>query len=69
MYVCICNGITEKDIQKAAKSGKGMKEVLKELGVANDCGTCLEDAIRSYLEGGTSLQEVAHSNPQNYKKI
>ena len=21
MYVCICHGVTEKDIQKAAKSG------------------------------------------------
>ena len=45
MYVCLCNGITDKQIRKAAKSGVVDLQGLKsELGVASGCGSCLETA-------------------------
>ena len=52
MYVCICKGITEKQIQEAVTSRKSNnpKEILKALGVGSDCGTCVEDAIKTLLE-------------------
>ncbi len=52
MYVCICKGITEKQIQEAitSRSSHNPKEILKALGVGSDCGTCVEDAIVSLLE-------------------
>lgn len=52
MYVCICKGITEKQIQEAitSRKSKNPKEVLKALGVGSDCGTCVEDAVKCLLE-------------------
>ena len=48
MYVCICKGITEKQIQEAVTSRKSNN--LKALGVGSDCGTCVEDAVKTLLE-------------------
>ncbi len=52
MYVCICKGITEKQVQEAvsSRSSNNPKEILKSLGVGTDCGTCVEDAVKSLLE-------------------
>lgn len=52
MYVCICKGITEKQIQDAvtSRSSNNPKEILKALGVGSDCGTCVEDAVKTLLE-------------------
>lgn len=52
MYVCICKGITEKQIQDAvtSRSINNPKEILKALGVGSDCGTCVEDAVKTLLE-------------------
>ncbi len=52
MYVCICKGITEKQIQEAitSRNSKNPKEILKSLGVGTDCGTCVEDAVKTLLE-------------------
>lgn len=47
MYVCICKGITEKDIESAMITHQNTKDVLKNLGVGSDCGTCLVDAIEN----------------------
>jgi bacterioferritin-associated ferredoxin len=41
MYVCICNGVTDRDIQEAASRGaRTLKDLRRELGVASDCGKC-----------------------------
>ena len=41
MYVCICKGITDRDIREAAASGaRSLKDLRRELGVASDCGKC-----------------------------
>jgi bacterioferritin-associated ferredoxin len=41
MYVCICNGVTDRDIQAAASRGaRTVKDLRRELGVASDCGKC-----------------------------
>ncbi|MGJ8664146.1 MAG: (2Fe-2S)-binding protein [Marinicella sp.] len=46
MYVCICHGVTEKDIQKAAKSGAAdLQDIQNITGCATGCGTCAESAI------------------------
>ncbi len=52
MYVCICKGITEKQIQEAvtSRNSNNPKEILKALGVGSDCGTCVEDAVKSLLD-------------------
>jgi bacterioferritin-associated ferredoxin len=47
MYVCICKGISEKDIENAMITHQNSKDILKTLGVGSDCGTCLIDAIEN----------------------
>lgn len=58
MYICICKGITEQDIKDATKTASSSLEVMKVLGVASDCGRCLQTAIDKYLEA-TSQPPVA----------
>ncbi len=49
MYVCICHGVTDKDIQAAANNGANSLEALGEqLNVATCCGRCA-DCARSVL--------------------
>jgi bacterioferritin-associated ferredoxin len=52
MYICICKGITEKQIQDAvtSRSSNNPKEILKSLGVGTDCGTCVEDAVKTLID-------------------
>ena len=41
MYVCICNAVTEREIQEAINQGSNSLEDLKqELQVGNSCGSC-----------------------------
>ncbi|WP_202839445.1 (2Fe-2S)-binding protein [Luteimonas saliphila] len=45
MYVCICNGVTELDIRRAAEAGCGsLPELTMRTGVGACCGTCVETA-------------------------
>ena len=51
MYVCICNGITDKQIRRAAKAGAmNMRALQSELGVATGCGSCHEAASKILSE-------------------
>lgn len=52
MYVCICKGITEKQVQEAVTSriSNNPKEILKSLGIGSDCGTCVEDAVKTLID-------------------
>lgn len=45
MYVCICKGITDKNIRSAVMDGAGSyREVREQLGLASDCGQCACEA-------------------------
>ena len=45
MYVCICNGVTERDIRQAAEAGcRSVSELTMRTGCGATCGTCLEMA-------------------------
>ncbi len=42
MYVCLCNGVTERDIRQAAEGGCcGMTELTMRTGCGSTCGSCL----------------------------
>ena len=45
MYICICKGITEEKVRKAMKGTAKANDVLKKLGVGDDCGVCLIKAV------------------------
>lgn len=47
MYICNCNGITEKEILGAVDLGcSTLGDLQRDLGVATCCAKCLPDASR-----------------------
>ncbi len=41
MYICICKGVTDKDIHRAVQQGVSSMEELSNLtSVSSDCGCC-----------------------------
>ena len=45
MYVCICNGVTDRDIRQAADAGcRTMPELTMRTGAGSTCGSCIEMA-------------------------
>lgn len=57
MYVCICNGVTDRDIRQAAEAGcRSLPELTMRTGAGANCGSCLDmaasllDQTRARLE-------------------
>lgn len=47
MYICICNAITDRQIKAAVANGATtLGDLQFELGVATECGTCMESAMQ-----------------------
>ena len=45
MFVCLCSGVTERQIREAVCEGVcSMSELSARLGVAAGCGTCVQFA-------------------------
>lgn len=45
MYVCLCNGVTDRQIREAVGDGvKSMRQLRQCLGVAANCGRCATHA-------------------------
>ena len=43
MIVCVCNGVSDRDVKAAIKNGmSSVEELSANLGVANGCGCCRE---------------------------
>jgi bacterioferritin-associated ferredoxin len=41
LYVCICHGVTDHDVRRAAESGvKTVAELTMRTGLASGCGSC-----------------------------
>ncbi|NQW09074.1 MAG: (2Fe-2S)-binding protein [Alphaproteobacteria bacterium] len=50
MYVCLCNGFTDRCVRAAIDDGAGtVSQVFKTLGAAPQCGKC-KDPIRALLD-------------------
>lgn len=68
MYICICNGITEQDIIDASKTASTSLEIMKTLGVASDCGRCLQTAIDKFIEVKGDTPIAAKNPPRRLKQ-
>jgi len=45
VYVCICNGVTDRDIRQAAEAGcRSVAELTMRTGCGATCGSCLDMA-------------------------
>ncbi|MFT4767146.1 MAG: bacterioferritin-associated ferredoxin [Glaciecola sp.] len=61
MYVCICNGITDKQIRNAiAEGANSLQHLRDELGVASQCGSCTDQAL-SFLENNPTQIQFGQS--------
>jgi len=57
MYVCICNAVTEKQVQHAALEGATTLEDLQtDLGVATCCGQCADSACQLLKSTGIGAE-------------
>ena len=62
MYVCICNGVTDRDIRQAAEAGcKTVAELTMRTGCGATCGTCLDMAAD--LLAAARPREAQHELP------
>lgn len=60
MYVCMCHGITDRQIREAVCDGVGsLHELSAELGVASSCGRCAEYA-QELLDETLSSHQRTH---------
>ena len=59
MYVCICNGVTDRDIRQAAEAGcRSVQELTMRTGAGSNCGSCL-DIAADLLEQVRGTRELA----------
>ncbi|MYN12461.1 hypothetical protein GSY71_04760 [Pusillimonas sp. TS35] len=57
MFICICNAITERQVQEAVAQGADTMGALQgQLGVGTCCGCC-SDTAAEYLPGGRYASE------------
>ncbi|NYT48214.1 (2Fe-2S)-binding protein [Parapusillimonas granuli] len=58
MFICVCNAITERQVQAAVADGaSSMADLQGQLGVASCCGCCADTAAE-YLPGGRYAGQV-----------
>jgi bacterioferritin-associated ferredoxin len=47
MYVCLCNGITERAVREAAANGaRNLSDLQTMTGCASTCGSCADAAMQ-----------------------
>lgn len=64
MYVCVCQGVTDRQIREAALAGaRTLKDLRRELGVTRDCNCCATCA-HQYLKEARTFQ--AKSSPPSH---
>lgn len=56
MYVCICHGVTDREIRRIAADGcRDMHELTMRTGCGSGCGSCLSLAVE-ILDEATSAR-------------
>lgn len=59
MYICLCHGITDRDVRQALKSGaRCSKTVFEALGCQPECGRCGAEVKTMARSGVTSASDA-----------
>ena len=61
MYVCLCNGVTEREIRQVAEAGcRTVSELTMRTGCGASCGSCVEMAaqVLDEVHGGLTTDAV-----------
>ncbi|HAI58428.1 MAG TPA: bacterioferritin [Xanthomonadaceae bacterium] len=54
MYVCVCNGVTDRDIQRAVDEGcDSLESLASRTGCGSTCGCCREYAAEAITQART----------------
>jgi bacterioferritin-associated ferredoxin len=62
MYICLCHGVTDTQIESAIDDGATtMKQLASELKVGSQCGKCCQCA-KSVLNN--KLMQIAEAEPE-----
>ena len=73
MIVCICNAISDSQIEDAVDQGHASLEAVRdELGVANTCGTCAceaERVVQAKLKSSLASQAHLSGGAPNARQI
>lgn len=57
MYICICNGIRESELQRLGREGvRDPRKALARFGCEPQCESCLEE-VQAVLFGGSVFPE------------
>ena len=58
MYVCVCNGVTDRQVREAVEKGCGsVGELTMRTGAGANCGSCL-DMAAGLLEQARATREL-----------
>ncbi|TPH19256.1 (2Fe-2S)-binding protein [Litorilituus lipolyticus] len=61
MYVCLCHGITDSQIESAIDNGAhSMKQISQELSVGSQCGKCCQ-CTKKVLS--SKLMQISEAQP------
>lgn len=66
MYICICRGVTDREITAAVGNGlRSVTELAQCLGVGTGCGRCLESVgtLLSPCTAATAAESCERSRP------
>lgn len=64
MYICLCNAVTERQIQDTVAAGaSSLTDLQAQLGVATCCGCCA-DLATSFLDAHSENQLSAAAGAQ-----
>jgi bacterioferritin-associated ferredoxin len=65
MYVCLCNGVTDRDIRQTAAAGcKSMSELTMRTGCGAGCGSCVcmaSEILDEVHAGGSEIANAARA--------
>ncbi len=54
MYVCVCHGVTDRDIRRAADDGcRDFHELTMRTGCGSSCGSCKDTAVEQLAQART----------------
>lgn len=63
MFVCLCHSVTDSDINQAIENGsETVAELMRDLKVATQCGSCLDDVSALVSQQQTSPSIAAQKN-------
>jgi len=70
MYVCVCNGVTDRDIRQAAQAGCGsIAELTMRTGCGACCGSCVDMACQLLDEARAQAQPTPRDNVISFPRI